>query len=92
MPEILSNTREWASDFATLFAYMWYRDFPIQKSSQQNVQRADWTMHLGIAVRAVADLMGLFTYFESGSRTDTVLKNNNGDFVAAVEWENRGFS
>jgi hypothetical protein len=31
--------------------------------------------------------MGLFTHFESGGRTDAVLKDNRGRPVAALEWE-----
>jgi hypothetical protein len=74
-------------DFATIFAHMWYRDFPLQPSFRQKAQRADWTTHIGIAVRSTADLMGLFTHFESGGRTDAVLKDNRGNAVAALEWE-----
>ncbi len=74
-------------DFATIFAHMWYRDFPLQPSFRLKAQRADWTTHIGIAVRSTADLMGLFTHFESGGRTDAVLKDNKGNAVAALEWE-----
>jgi hypothetical protein len=31
--------------------------------------------------------MGLFTHFESGGRTDAVLRGNAGNVVAALEWE-----
>jgi hypothetical protein len=75
------------SDFATIFAHMWYRDFPLQPLFREKAQRADWTTHIGIAVRSSADLMGLFTHLESGGRTDAVLKDNEGKPVAALEWE-----
>ena len=74
-------------DFATIFAHMWYRDFPLQPSFRLKAERADWTTHIGIAVRSTADLMGLFTHFESGGWTDAVLKDNGGHAVAALEWE-----
>jgi hypothetical protein len=74
-------------DFATIFAHMWYRDFPLQMPFRKRAQRADWTTHIGIAVRSTADLMGLFTHFESGGRTDAVLKNNKGAPLAVLEWE-----
>jgi hypothetical protein len=74
-------------DFATIFAHMWYRDFPLQHSVREKAQRADWTTHIGIAVRSTADLMGLFTCFESGVRTDAVLRDNSKGAVAALEWE-----
>jgi hypothetical protein len=31
--------------------------------------------------------MGLFTRFESGGRTDAILRQNNGNDVALLEWE-----
>jgi hypothetical protein len=85
----LTTKREglWLADFATVFAHMWYRDFPLQYSVHEKAQRADWTTHIGIAVRSTADLMGLFTHFESGGRTDAVLRDSKGAVVAALEWE-----
>jgi hypothetical protein len=74
------------SDFATIFAHMWFRDFPLQHSTREKAQRADWTTHIGIAVRSTADLMGLFTCFESGGRTDAELRDIQG-VVAKLEWE-----
>ncbi len=37
-------TEKWANpeDFATLFQYFWYRDFPIDEISV-GAKRADWT-------------------------------------------------
>ena len=87
MPDIApSQERPWLTDFATIFAHMWYRDFPLQRALREKAQRADWTTHIGIAVRSTADLMGLFTCFESGVRTDAVLRDTKG-VVAALEWE-----
>jgi hypothetical protein len=73
-------------DFATIFSHLWYRDFPLQRSLRDRAQPADWTTHIGIVVRSTADLMGLFTHFESGQRTDAVLRDTNGP-VALLEWE-----
>ncbi|HBI44262.1 MAG TPA: hypothetical protein DDY78_15635 [Planctomycetales bacterium] len=86
---VLTNAqdRPWLTDFATIFAHMWYRDFPLQLSWRDKAQRADWTTHIGITVRSTADLMGLFTHFESGGRTDAILKDNQDKAVAAFEWE-----
>ena len=77
----------WASieDFATLFQYFWYRDFLIDQKST-GAQRVDWTIHIGIVVRNVADLIGLVTRFESGGRKDAVLRSADGDEIA-IEWE-----
>ena len=82
--------KKWASpeDFATLFQYFWYRDFPIDPKAT-GAQRVDWTIHIGIVVRNIADLMGLVTRFESGGRTDAVLRSTEGDEIA-IEWEWEG--
>src|SRR5262249_53976446 len=82
----VAQERPWLTDFATIFAHMWYRDFPLQRSLRDKAQRADWTTHIGIAVGSTADLLGLFTHFESGGRTDAVLRDTRGA-VAALEWE-----
>ncbi|HUV44163.1 MAG TPA: hypothetical protein VMW13_04950 [Dehalococcoidales bacterium] len=81
---------DWASlqDFATLFQYLWYRDFPIDEISRGG-KRSDWTIHVGIVVRNVADLMGLVTRFESGGRKDAVLRSTAGDEID-IEWEWEG--
>jgi len=77
----------WATpeDFATLFQYFWHRDFPIDNISV-GAKRVDWTIHIGIIVRNIADLMGLVTRFERGGRKDAVLRSADGDEVA-IEWE-----
>ncbi len=82
--------KKWASpeDFATLFQYFWYRDFPIDQKAT-GAQRVDWTIHIGIVVRNIADLMGLVTRFESGGRKDAVLRSTDGDEIA-IEWEWEG--
>ena len=81
---------KWASpkDFATLFQYFWHKDFPIDKEAT-GAKRTDWTIHIGIIIRNIADLMGLVTRFEAGSRKDAVLRSKEGDEVA-VEWEWQG--
>ena len=74
-------------DFITLFNVLWYRDFPLAKEHKEIGSRAEWTTHIGICTRAASDLLGYFTYFEHGNRTDAVIKNNTGDAVANLEWE-----
>ena len=84
--------QEWASpeDFATLFQYFWHRDFPIGGGPRAvGARRSDWTIHTGLVVRNIADLMGLWTRFESGRRTDAVLRSGEGDEIA-IEWEWQG--
>lgn len=78
---------KWATpeDFATLFQYFWHRDFPIDALST-GAKRTDWTIHIGVIVRNIADLMGLVTRFERGGRKDAVLRSAEGDEVA-IEWE-----
>ena len=83
----MSLDEKWASpeDFATLFQYFWYRDFPIDQKAI-GARRSDWTIHTGIVVRNIADLMGLVTRFESGKRKDAILRSAEGDEIA-IEWE-----
>lgn len=80
----------WATpeDFATLFQYFWHRDFPMGQGAT-GARRSDWTIHIGMIVRQIADLMGLYARFESGHRKDAVLRSGEGDEVA-VEWEWNG--
>lgn len=79
---------KWASpeDFATLFQYLWYHDFPMDAKMAVGARRVDWTIHIGVIVRKIADLMGLVTRFEEGGRTDAMLRSTIGDEIAA-EWE-----
>jgi len=81
----------WASpeDFATLFQYFWHRDFPMDAKKAIGAGRADWTIHIGIVVRNIADLMGLVTRFERGGRKDAVIRTTEHD-VIALEWEWEG--
>ena len=82
--------RIWASpeDFATLFKYFWHRDFP-QTPAAIGARRIDWTIHVGVIVRSIGDLMGIFTRFEYGRRTDAVFRAASKDLVA-IEWEWNG--
>ena len=77
----------WATpeDFATLFQYFWHRDFPIDQTAT-GAKRADWTIHIGMVVRHIADLMGLVARFERGSRKDALMRSHEGDEIA-IEWE-----
>jgi len=79
---------KWASpeDFATLFQYFWYRDFPMDAKKATGVGRVDWTIHIGVVVRNIADLMGLVTRFERGGRKDAILRSMDSDEIA-IEWE-----
>jgi len=82
---------EWASieDFATLFKYFWYRDFPMDAKKAVGAGRVDWTIHIGVVVRKIADFMGLVTRFEEGGRKDAILKSTDGHEIA-IEWEWNG--
>ena len=82
--------QHWAipEDFATLFQYFWHRDFPIDPIAT-GARRIDWTIHIGVVVRNIADLMGLVTRFERGGRKDALLRSADGDEIA-VEWEWEG--
>jgi hypothetical protein len=79
---------KWASpdDFAALFQYFWYRDFPMDAKKAIGAGRVDWTIHIGVVVRNISDLMGLVTRFERGGRKDAILRSTDGDEVA-IEWE-----
>jgi len=83
----MALNENWASleDFATLFQYLWYRDFPIDQIST-GAKRTDWTIHIGVVVRSIADLMGFVARFESGGRKDAMLRSRDGDEFA-IEWE-----
>lgn len=74
-------------DFVTLFNVLWYRDFPLSENYKVLGTRAEWTIHIGVVVRSCADLLGLFTYFETGTRTDAIIRDNCGNDVAHIEWE-----
>ncbi|PWC98823.1 hypothetical protein [Pseudomonas amygdali] len=75
------------NDFITLFNAFWYRDFPVSLSGIDFAKRADWTTHIATSVRQVASLMGLFSCFESGGRTDAELQFANRKVWAKLEWE-----
>ncbi|MFC3943245.1 hypothetical protein CCU68_25080 [Pseudomonas gingeri NCPPB 3146 = LMG 5327] len=75
------------NDFATLFAYSWYRDFPMDGYSRDMGSTSDWNIHTGYTVRRVADLMGYFAHFESSNRTDAVIRDTLRAAVVFAEWE-----
>lgn len=75
------------NDFISLFNAFWYRDFPLSESYKALGSRAEWTTHIGSCVKSCADMLGYFTYFESGIRTDAVIKDNIGNDIAHIEWE-----
>jgi|SRR6266446_3637098 len=74
------------TDFVALFNAYWYRDFPLVRTYKEEAGRAEWTTHIGLCVRACADLMGYFTCFEH-DHTDAVIKDREGKHVANIEWE-----
>ncbi len=74
-------------DFITLFNALWYRDFPIIAGHELKAHRAMWTTHIASVVKACADLMGFFTLFERGNRTDAIIQKANGTNWAKIEWE-----
>jgi hypothetical protein len=86
--ENMEKLDNWASieDFATLFQYFWHHDFPMDAKMAIGAGRVDWTIHIGVVVRKIAELMGLVTRFEAGGRTDAMLRSTVGDEIA-VEWE-----
>lgn len=75
------------NDFTTLFNALWYRDFPVALGHIEVAKRADWTTHIASTVRQVSSLMGLFSCFESGGRTDAEIKLANEKVWAKLEWE-----
>jgi len=74
-------------DFVTLFNVLWYRDFPLSQNHKKSGSRAEWTTHIGVCIRTCADLLGRFTYFEQGNRTDAIIKDNKNNDIAHIEWE-----
>jgi len=74
-------------DFIALFNVLWYRDFPLAESHKTKGGRAEWTTHIGVCIRSCADLLGYFTYFEQGVRTDAIIRDNNENDIAHIEWE-----
>ena len=75
------------NDFIALFNAFWYRDFPVVEKHKPLGKRAEWTLHIGFCVRSCADLLGFFTHFETGNRTDAVIKDNRGNDLIHIEWE-----
>lgn len=74
-------------DFISLFNAFWYRDFPLSQSYKILGSRAEWTTHIGSCVKSCADMLGYFTYFESGIRTDAIIRDNQENDIAHIEWE-----
>jgi hypothetical protein len=74
-------------DFVALFNALWYRDFPVTPNHEDLGRRAVWTTHIASIVKQCSDLMGLFTCFESGGRTDAVVQTAERDTWAKIEWE-----
>lgn len=75
------------SDFISLYNSFWYRDFPVSLGSIEFAKRADWTTHIASTVRQVSSVMGLFSCFESGGRTDAEMQFADRTVWAKLEWE-----
>ena len=74
-------------DFIVLFNYFWYRDFPLSEKHKTEGSPAEWNTHIASCVSSCANLMGFFTLFEQGEKTDAIIRNNKKGDVAYVEWE-----
>lgn len=74
-------------DFVALFNALWYKDFPVVPGYEDRGKRAVWTTHIASVVKQCADLMGLFTCFETGNRTDAVIQTASRTTWAKIEWE-----
>lgn len=75
------------ADFIALFNALWYRDFPFIPGHEPESRRAMYTAHLNSVVKGCADLMGFFTLFEEGSRTDVIIRKATGRPWAKIELE-----
>ncbi len=79
----------WATieDFATLFQYLWYRDFPIDNKKVTGAKRKDWNIHTGVVMRNIADLISFTARFESEGRIDGILRSIDSEIAIEWEWE-----
>lgn len=75
------------TDFISLYNALWYRDFPVVVGPIDFAKRADWTTHIATNIRQVAGLLGLFSCFESGGRSDAELQHADRKVWAKLEWE-----
>lgn len=75
------------TDFNSLYNAFWYREFPVVNGPVNFAKRADWTTYIATSVRQIASMMGLFSCFESGGRTDAELQHADRKVWAKLEWE-----
>ncbi|MCE0491239.1 hypothetical protein LU196_14420 [Pantoea sp. Mb-10] len=75
-------------DFICLFNCFWYQDFPVSENDGP-INRANWTIHIGLVVRQCAKLLGARAFFEQGNRTDAVIRypDENKSLLTNIEWE-----
>jgi hypothetical protein len=75
-------------DFICLFNCLWYQDFPVTESDPA-INRANWTIHIGLVVRQCARLLGARAFFEQGNRTDAVIRypDEHQSVLTNIEWE-----
>ena len=74
-------------DFVALFNALWYRDFPVTPTRLDINRPALWTTHIASTVKQCADLLGLYTCFETSKKTDAVIEDSNKQKWAKIEWE-----
>lgn len=74
-------------DFIALYNALWYRDFPVTPMRLDINRRALWTTHIASTIKQCADLLGHFTCFETGGKTDAVVENASGKKWMKIEWE-----
>lgn len=68
-------------DVPGMLDFFWYGHFLVDEMAT-DAKHTDWTIHIGVIVRNIADSMGLITRFECGGRKDAVLWNFDGDQIA----------
>lgn len=75
-------------DFICLFNCLWYQDFPVTEDDP-SINRANWTIHIGLVIRQCAKLLGARAFFEQGNRTDAVIRypDISQPVLTNVEWE-----
>ena len=86
----LLETKINTHDFSTLFAYLWYEDFPLDGSCFINGGISDWKYHTALTFKKTINAFGYFSQFESDGRFDGVARNvkqSDPDLVMLAEWE-----
>ena len=61
--------------------FLWHNHFPVDEMAT-DAKHSDWTIHIGVIDRSIADPTGLIIRFECGGRKDAVLRSLDGDQIA----------